>query len=126
LKNVDPHNFKKSQSPKTKLFQANLGSLHFKELPCSPSQSPTKQQSSCFTFGLFRDTGAQPGQLHLNSAPNEATPSIWLKAMMVRSDLSRNTEFLENESGTEVERWEPEGRSPEGQVGVDSDRRTMS
>jgi hypothetical protein len=47
--------------------------------------------------------------------PNEATTSIWLKAMimMMSSDLSRNTEFLENESGREVASWEPEGRSPE-------------
>jgi len=71
------------------------------------------------------NTGAQPGLLPLNSAPNEATTSIWLKAMMVRSDLSRNTEFLENESDTVVERGEPEGRSPEGRVVVDSARRAI-
>jgi hypothetical protein len=28
---------------------------------------------------------AQQGELHLNSVPNEATTSIWLKAMMVRT-----------------------------------------
>ena len=61
---------------------------------------------------------AQGGLLHLNSAPNEATTSIWLKAMMVRSDLSRNTDFWENESDAEVERWEPEGWSPRGESGL--------
>jgi hypothetical protein len=56
-------------------------------------------QGSRFTFRRFfpmrRHKDAQGGLFHLNSAPNEATTSIWLKAMMVRSDLSRNTEFLE-------------------------------
>jgi hypothetical protein len=35
---------------------------------------------------------------HLNGAPNEATTSIWLKAMMVRSDLRGNNEIVGNES----------------------------
>jgi hypothetical protein len=86
-----------------------------------------KQQSSCSTFRRFpsHSHAAIKNVFHLNSAPNEATTSIWLKAMMVYRDLSRNTEFLEKESGAEVERWEPEGRSLEGQVGVDSARRAI-
>jgi hypothetical protein len=38
--------------------------------------------------------------------------------MMVRRDLRGDTELLKNESGVEVERWEPEGRSPEGKSGL--------
>jgi hypothetical protein len=52
------------------------------------------------------------------SAPNEATTSIWLKAMMVRSDLRGNTELLENESGAELERWQARGGAPEGKSGL--------
>jgi hypothetical protein len=96
------------------LFAVTIGDKAAKRLP-SPSPIP-----------IHSHTDAQPGLLILNSAPNEATTSIWLKAMMVSRDLSGNTEQLENESGTEVERWiEPEGRSPEGQVGVDSARRAI-
>jgi hypothetical protein len=62
--------------------------------------------------------------LHLNGAPNEATTSIWLKAMMVRSDLRGNSEPMKNESGMEVERWEPDGCA-RGRVGVDSARRAI-
>jgi hypothetical protein len=77
--------------------------LRFNALPGSSSNGATRVQSSRFTFCRFpmrSHKDAQGGLLHLNSAPNEATTSIWLKAMMVRNDLSRNTEFLENESGT--------------------------
>jgi hypothetical protein len=79
--NRDSQNFEKSQAPKTKLLQANLGSLHFKELSCSPSQSSTKLQSSCFTFRRFathsqQECPATNNVFNLNSAPYEATTSI--------------------------------------------------
>jgi hypothetical protein len=45
--------------------------------------------------------------------------------MMVRSDLRGNNEPSKMESGTEGEIGGPEGRSPEGQVGVDSGRRAI-
>jgi hypothetical protein len=65
-----------------------------------------------------KECTAAKNAFHLNSAPDEATTSIWLKAMMVRSDLKGNTELLKNESGVEVQRWRPEGRSPEGKSGL--------
>ena len=80
--------------------------LHLRPLPTASRCSAARMHSQ------------KENLLHLKSAPNEATTSIWLKAMMVRSDLSRNTEFLENESGTEVEREEPKGRSPRGESGL--------
>jgi hypothetical protein len=66
---------------------------------------------------------SQKESVPLNSAPNEATTSIGLKVMMVRRDLTGNTELLKNESSVEVERWEARGAQPRGQVGVDSARR---
>jgi hypothetical protein len=60
--------FQKSQSTKTKLLQANLGSLHFKELSCSASQSATKLQSACFTF----HANPQPQTMQ---SQNESAPS---------------------------------------------------
>jgi hypothetical protein len=67
-------------------------------------QQSCKARASRFPMHSHKD--AQRGLLHLNSAPNEATTSIWLKAMMVRSDLTGNNEPSKNESGTEVERWD--------------------
>jgi hypothetical protein len=74
---------------------------------------------------MHSDTDAQPGLTHHNSAPNEATTSIWLKAMMVCRDLGGNIEPSENGIRHGGGDWEPEGRSPEGQVGVDSGRRAI-
>jgi hypothetical protein len=86
--------------------------LRFDTPPCSPAPSATKLQSSCFTFRGFpmhRHRDAQLGLLHLNSAPNEATTSIWLKAMMVCRDLRGNNEPSENGIRHGGGDWEPEG-----------------
>jgi hypothetical protein len=62
----------------------------------------------------------------LKQCPYEATTSIWLKAMTVCRDLRGNIAPSENGIRHGGGDWEPEGRSPEGQVGVDSDRRPIS
>ena len=117
-------NFENSASSKVKLFAGKS------RTGCASTRCPVlhrmgrhgcKARASRFAASRCAATkDAQRGLLQLTSAPNEATTSIWLKAMMVWSDLSRNTEFLENESGTEVASWEPEG-----QVGVDSARQAI-
>jgi hypothetical protein len=77
--------------------------LRFNELPCSSSPIGDKATKlvRASPFAASRCTGtrctATNNLLHLNSVPNEATTSIWLKAMMVRRDLRGNTEPFENE-----------------------------
>jgi hypothetical protein len=61
---------------------------------------------------------------HLNSAPNEATTSIRLKAMMVCRDLRGNIEPGKWNPGRRG-RLGARGAEPRGQVGVDSGRRAI-
>jgi hypothetical protein len=58
------------------------------------------------------------GLLHLNSAPNEATTSIWLKALMVCRDLRGNIEPSENGIRAEGEIGSPRGVAPRGKSGL--------
>ena len=114
--------FEDSQSSKLKIVASRiLNRLRFDALLCSRSQSATRLPSRCFTFRRFpmhSHTDAQLGLLHLNSAPNEATTSIWLKAMMVCRDLRGNIEPSEMESGTEGEIGSPRGGAPRGKSGL--------
>jgi hypothetical protein len=107
--------------------EADLEPIALNKTRSSSSQSATKLQSSRFTFRCFpmhSHTDAQLGLLHLNSAPNKATTSIihLAESHDGRRDLRGNIEPSENGIRHGGGDWEPEGRSPEGQVGVDSAR----
>jgi hypothetical protein len=97
-----------SKSPnrqRSKLLQANLqpialqrGALFF---VTHRDKATMLVRASPFAASRCTGTGtrctATNNLLHPNSAPNEATTSIWLKSMMVRRDLRGNTEPFENE-----------------------------
>ena len=107
--------FENSRSSKLKICREKISNrLRFNKPRSFSSQSPTKVQSSCFTvrrFPIHSHTDAQRGLFHLNSAPNEATTSIWLKAMMVCRDLRGNNEPSENGIRHGGGNWEPRGAS---------------
>jgi hypothetical protein len=118
-KNAIRKSYKISDREKQNCYEQISNRLHFDTLRCSPSHSATKLQSSCLArrrFPTHSHTDALPGLLILNSAPNEATISIWLRAMMVSRDLSGNTEPSENEIDTR--------RSVESESRLDDDSRT--
>jgi hypothetical protein len=81
---------------------AHVSNLHFNELLCSPSKTTAKLSAPPFAAprhalaahsrGKPQRCTAPKHERHLNSAPNEAATSIWLKAMMVRSGLRGNAE----------------------------------
>ena len=101
----------------SKLLRANLEPIALQRAAPFFIEWATRVQSSRFTFCRFpmrSHKDAQGGLLHLNSAPNEATTSIWLKAMMVCRDLRGNNEPSENGIRHGGGDWEPEGRSSEG------------
>jgi hypothetical protein len=91
---------------KSSFSQANLEPVALQRAARFFIEWATRVQSSRFTFSRFpmrSHKDAQGGLLHLNSAPNEATTSIWLKAMMVRSDLNEGS---------------PTGGAPRGESGL--------
>jgi hypothetical protein len=112
-KNHDSEFLKSSGSSKVKIVASKSRTFALRPVACSPSQSAAKLSAPSFAAPrrAAQTCTARKTLFHLNSAPHEATTSIWLKAMMVRRDLRGKTEPLETESGTEVERWriEPEG-----------------
>jgi hypothetical protein len=65
-----------------------IGSICFNQ----PSRSCSRLAANfCFSLPLIAVI-LDKNLTHARSAPNEATTSIWLKAVMVRSDLRGNTE----------------------------------
>jgi hypothetical protein len=111
-----------------KMLRANLEPIAFQQA----ASCHNHRQSCKLALHLSPLPDAQPQEctatkhaFNLNSAPNEATTSIRLKAMMVCRDLRGNIEPSENGIRHGGGDWEPEGRSREGRVGVDSGRRAI-
>jgi hypothetical protein len=92
--------------------------LHFNELLCSQSQTAARLSAPPFAIPdalPYRcTTRSAPSQ----QCPNEATTSIWLKAMMVRSDLRGNNETFKMNPAPRGNDGKPKGRSPEGKSGL--------